>query len=119
MGVGEFFYTDQRHQTIRLPLQARNSMKYVADQLQEGKTVTFNPRGNSMMPRIKSGQDVTVAPVDTKDVNVGDVVLCKVAGKIFLHLVKAIDNTKGFQIGNNKGHINGWTRTIYGKATNV
>lgn len=94
-------------------------MKYVADQLQEGKTVTFNPRGNSMMPRIKSGQDVTVAPVDAKDVNVGDVVLCKVAGRIFLHLVKAIDNTKGFQIGNNKGHINGWTRTIYGKATNV
>ena len=36
----------------------------------------------------------------------GDVVLCKVNGRHYLHLVKAIQG-KRFQIGNNRGRING------------
>jgi hypothetical protein len=34
-------------------------------------------------------------------------VLCKVRGAEYLHLVKAIQGSR-FQIGNNRGHVNGW-----------
>ena len=90
---------------------------YIAD-LQSGKTVSFRPRGNSMTGRIESGQLCTVSPVSCIEVN--DVVLCKVNGKQFLHLVKAVQGDR-VQIGNNKGHINGWTslNNVYGKLVKV
>ena len=93
--------------------------------LQAGETVQFRPRGTSMSGRIESGQLVTVAPVtaDTK-VEYGDIVLCKVVGRQFLHLVKAKAEKYGvpmYKIGNNKGFTNGWTMkdTIYGIVTKV
>ena len=88
--------------------------------LQEDKTISFRPRGHSMKGRIDSGQLCTVAPVDTTTLKVGDIVLCRVSGKEYLHLVKAIQGTR-FQIGNNKGNINGWVRSnlIFGKLTKV
>ena len=90
------------------------------EQLQRGETVQFRPRGNSMSPRIKSGQLCTVAPADSY--KVGDIVLCRVRGRAYLHLVKAIRSRNGndsFQIGNNRGHINGWTTTVFGKLVSV
>ena len=88
------------------------------ERLKRGETVQFRPRGNSMQGRIESGQLVTVAP--TLAVAIGDVVLCKCEGRQWLHLVKAI-NHNGYQIGNNKGHINGWTsrENIFGVVTKV
>jgi hypothetical protein len=86
-------------------------------QLKQGKTVSFRPRGSSMQPRIKSGQLCTVAPIaDVAELEVDDIVLCKVRGTEYLHLIKAIQGAR-FQIGNNRGHINGWVTagTIYGK----
>ena len=74
--------------------------------LQEGETVSFRPWGNSMSPKIKSGQLVIVAPVEG-NLEVGDIVLCQVGGHQYLHLVKAIKGDR-YQIGNNKGRINGW-----------
>jgi hypothetical protein len=59
-----------------------------------------------MAPKIESGQLCTVAPVDPADVRVGDIVLCKVNGTEYLHLVKAIQSSR-FPIGNNTGRING------------
>lgn len=87
--------------------------------LQAGETVSFRPRGNSMVGKIESGQLCTVSPVDG-DLEVGDVVLCKVAGKQYLHLIKAIQGAR-YQIGNNKGHINGWVgrNCIFGKLVKV
>jgi hypothetical protein len=43
-----------------------------------------------------------------------------VNGKQYLHLVKATQG-KRFQIGNNRGRINGWVgeNSIYGKCTRV
>jgi hypothetical protein len=92
---------------------------YIAT-LQEGDTVQFRPRGNSTQGKIESGQLCTVEPVDPASVEVGDIVLCKVNGKQYLHLVKAIQG-KRFQIGNNRGRINGWVsaNSIYGKCTKV
>src|SRR5262245_54907543 len=47
-------------------------------------------------------------------------VLCKVNGRQYLHLVKAIDGNR-FQIGNNRGRINGWISAhgIYGKCVRI
>jgi hypothetical protein len=58
--------------------------------LQNGETVQLRPRGNSMKGKIESGQLCTVEPVDPTTLKVGDIVLCKVNGKQYLHLVKAI-----------------------------
>lgn len=91
---------------------------YIA-KLQAGETVSFRPRGNSMSGKIESGQLCTVQPVNT-ELKVGDIVLCKVAGKQFLHIIKAIQGER-FQIGNNKGHINGWVgrNCIFGNLTKI
>jgi hypothetical protein len=89
-------------------------------QLQRGETVQFRPRGHSMKGKIESGQLCTVAPVDSADLEVGDVVLCKVNGRQYLHLIKAIQGGR-FQIGNNRGRINGWVsaNSIYGRCVRV
>lgn len=36
-----------------------------------------------------------------------------------MKIVKAIDPKKGCQIGNNRGNINGWTKQVYGKVTEI
>jgi hypothetical protein len=88
--------------------------------LENGETVQFRPRGNSMKGKIESGQLCTVEPVVPAILKVGDIVLCKVNGKQYLHLVKAIQGNR-FQIGNNRGRINGWVgeKSIFGKCTRV
>lgn len=35
------------------------------------------------------------------------------------HKVYAIDDKKGCLIGNNHGHMNGWTKNVYGKAHKI
>ena len=80
----------------------------------------FRPRGDSMTGKIDSGQLVTVAPLGERAPKPGDIVLCKVNGTQYLHLVKAVSGER-FQIGNNRGRINGWTskRSIFGIVTGV
>ncbi len=91
--------------------------------LKAGETVQFRPRGNSMQGKIESGQLVTVEPVaDHALLAVGDVVLCKVNGNEYLHLVKAISaGHKTFTIGNNRGHTNGTVgrACVYGRCTRI
>jgi hypothetical protein len=87
----------------------------VASRVAAGATVEFRPTGSSMVPLIRSRQLVTVAPVDPARVEVGDIVLARVAGTVYLHLVSAIDG-KRVQISNNRGRVNGWTNhaRVYG-----
>jgi hypothetical protein len=51
-----------------------------------------------MTGRIESGQLCTIAPIDPAMLDVGDIVLCKVAGSEYLHVVKAIENGR-YQVG--------------------
>ncbi len=90
------------------------------ERLKNGETVQFRPRGNSMKGKINSGQLVTVEPIRSTELIAGDIVLCKVNGNQYLHLIKAIQGGR-YQIGNNLGRINGWiSRTsIYGICTSV
>ncbi|RJL35609.1 S24 family peptidase [Bailinhaonella thermotolerans] len=82
----------------------------VAARVAGGATVSFRPTGSSMVPLIKSGDLVTVAPVDPAALEVGDIVLARVAGAVYLHRVSALDPARGrVQISNNRGGINGWT----------
>lgn len=74
-----------------------------------------------MTGRIESGQLCTVEPVmDVASLRVDDIVLCKVKGAEYLHLIKAIQDRR-FQIGNNRGYINGWIgpHSIFGRCVKV
>jgi hypothetical protein len=88
--------------------------------LQGGVTVKFRPRGNSMVGKISSGDLCTVEPLGDYVLEAGDVVLCRVNGNQYLHLVKAIQGDR-YQIGNNHGRINGWVtrRQIFGRLIAV
>lgn len=91
--------------------------------LKAGETIQFRPRGNSMQGKIESGQLCTVEPLtDHVVLKKGDIVLCKVKGNEYLHLVTAAPpGGKQFQISNNKGFVNGWVGRgcIYGVCVRV
>lgn len=90
------------------------------EQLRAGESVAFRPRGRSMSGKIESGQLCTVEPADPSTIRVGDIVLCKVRGREYLHLIKAIQGDR-FLIGNNRGRINGWISAdaLFGKCVRV
>ena len=90
--------------------------------LAEGHNAIIKPHGHSMRPKVMSGATVELEPVKLDALAVGDVVLCRVSGNVYLHLVKALrgdaDNRQA-QIGNNRGGVNGWTRAVYGRAVRI
>ena len=94
--------------------------KFAIEKLKRGETVQIRPRGHSMKGKVNDGDLVTVKPVDPTDLSVGDIVLARVKGKDYLHLVKATNQGR-FLIGNNRGGINGWVghHCIYGRATKI
>lgn len=92
--------------------------------LSRGESAVVTPRGHSMRPKILSGATVTLSPLGDDQPVVGDAVLVKVKGTVYLHLVKAIRGAvsdRQYQIGNNRGGINGWVKrsAIYGIATEI
>jgi hypothetical protein len=102
------------------------AFKHAIEELQAGRMVTIKPKGHSMEPLIKSGQSVLLVPFGSHHLSkllpeVGDVVLCKVKGSVYLHKIVATSTNKTdtlYQIANNKGRVNGWTSSnkIYGLA---
>ena len=94
--------------------------KFAIEKLRKGETVQIRPRGHSMKGRVNDGDLVTVSPCIPEELSVGDIVLVRVKGTDYLHLIKAIDQ-KRFLIGNNRGRINGWVghHCVYGIATKV
>ena len=74
-----------------------------------------------MTPKIRSGELCTVEPIaDHGTLEPGDIVLCKLNGSQYIHLVSAIQGPR-FQISNNKGHVNGWVtaKSIFGRLVKV
>lgn len=94
-------------------------MNWKIDKLKAGETIISKEPGNSMQPILESRQPVKIAPVKWQDVEVGDIVYCKVRGNCYTHLVKAKNDKRGVLIGNNKGSINGWTKNVYGKVIEI
>ena len=94
-------------------------LNWKVTKLQKGETFVTSEKGNSMCPIIKSKQEHKLAPVKLENVNVGDIVFCRVKGNYYTHLVKAKNDDKGCLIGNNRGGINGWTKQIFGKVIEI
>lgn len=89
------------------------------ERLLKGETIVSKEPGNSMLPILKSRQPVRIAPATWRDVDVGDIVYCKVRGNVYTHLVAAKNEKRGCQIANNRGHVNGWTKNVYGKVVEI
>jgi hypothetical protein len=94
-------------------------MNIKIQKLLAGETIVSREAGNSMLPILKSKQAVRLVPTSWEECNVGDIVYCKVRGNVYTHLVKAKNERRGLQIGNNHGHINGWTKQVYGKVIEI
>ena len=93
-----------------------------AEHLQAGEVCKITGIGNSMTPILKSRQPVICIPVTEETIlNKRDIVLCKVKGHYYLHLIHAIKNDSQYLIGNNHGRMNGWIskHQIYGKVAEI
>lgn len=98
-----------------------NWADYAVSELDSGRQVVINPKGDSMSPKIVSGAEVTIIPVNDVDtLRKGDVVLVSIGRTHYLHLISAI-NKDSVQISNNHGCINGWTskENVYGLVTAI
>jgi hypothetical protein len=90
-----------------------------ANKLLNGEIIISKEPGNSMTPILQSRQPVELTPCKWEDVEIGDIVYCKVRGNYYTHLVHGKTNNRGVLIGNNHGHLNGWTKNVYGKVTDI
>lgn len=97
------------------------NLKTAALELDKGISYyTGRPQGNSMRPLIKSGDLVRLEPVsETLVPKVGDAVLAKVGGRLWLHKIARIGQDGRYLIANMGGHPNGWSSKIYGIVTEV
>lgn len=94
---------------------------HAIEKLNNGEVVQIRPRGNSMTGRVDDGDLVTITPItESVTLDKGDVVLCRVKGLDYLHLIKAQSGDR-YLIGNNRGGINGWVtrNSIFGKAIKI
>jgi len=84
--------------------------------LRAGKPAQVRPRGHSMAGLIEDGGLVELEPTIGKELRVGDIVLVRVKGRDYLHLIKAINGGRCL-IGNNRGGVNGWVgaNSVYGR----
>jgi hypothetical protein len=92
--------------------------------LRLGQKVEVKPRGHSMTGRIQDGALVTLEPCRTEDLAVGDIVLVRIQGKRFSHVVlhSVLSIVAGrFLIGSHRGRVDGWVDwgDIYGVVTEV
>jgi Predicted transcriptional regulator len=95
---------------------------FVLKTLLEKGEVTWKPHGNSMTPKIDSGDQVIVKKITPSILEVGDIVYAKVKGSYYLHLLSAIDESQNrYQISNNHGHVNGWVNAdnVYGVCVQI
>ena len=132
---------DIAHRLVRLPSKQRRRVRFplsaqvmidftysgfenheTCNHLRNGETCKVIGIGNSMTPILKSKQAVICEPVVSEtELKKKDIVLCKVHGHHYLHLIHAIKNSKEYLIGNNHGHMNGWVskNQIYGKVIKI
>ena len=84
----------------------------IRERLEKGIIVECRGHGNSMTPILHDKELVRITP--SREADVGDIVFCKVRGNYYDHLVKAKNPRRGYLIANNHGHVNGWTKQIWG-----
>lgn len=92
--------------------------------LQKDLPIQVRPRGHSMTGRINDGDMVTLEPCAAEALMSGTIVLVRIQGKRFSHIVlHSILSLEGgrFLIGSHQGRVDGWVDRgdIYGIATKV
>lgn len=88
----------------------------VVNLLHEEKIIErYKETGNSMVPILKSNQPVTLEPIKNCELQVGDIVFCKVNGNFYTHKISKICGSQ-YQISNNHHFVNGWVtrNSMYG-----
>jgi len=97
-----------------------NWATHAIELLQRGEVAKVRPHGNSMKGKVNDGDLVTIEPCVPESLEVGDVVLVRVHGHVYLHLIKSVNDGR-YLNGNNRGRVNGWVgaNSIYGKATKI
>jgi hypothetical protein len=104
--------------TIRY-VEDMNKYEAAIEALEKTGTATLKMFGNSMVPLITSGSELTFEKVPDDQYAVGDVVFCKVKGSYLAHKIVRIDSKGRFMIANNRGRENGWTSAVYGRLVKV
>lgn len=66
----------------------------VKELVDEGKSVTIRPKGNSMLPFIRSDRDNVTLERVTRPLEVGDIVLFSYKGKYVLHRIYSLDGER-------------------------
>lgn len=90
---------------------------YKVERLEKGECIISREPGNSMTPILFSREPVILEPCnDWNQFKKGDIAYIKIHGRYYTHLVYGVDKEKGLQIGNNHGHVQGWTKKVYAKA---
>ena len=90
---------------------------FKVERLERGECIISREPGNSMVPILRSREPVVLEPMkDWNKFKKGDIAYIKIHGNYYTHLVHGVDKDKGLLIGNNHGHIQGWTKKIYAKA---
>lgn len=85
------------------------------EELETTGTGTMKCHGSSMLPILENPSTCTYARQESYAV--GDIVVCKVNGRfIDAHKVVKVGADGRYLIANNRGHENGWTRTVYGRV---
>jgi len=57
----------------------------VIDLLRSGRPVRFVANGHSMVPAIRSGDELTVVPLRLCEARIGDVLACDIQGRLVVH----------------------------------
>lgn len=91
------------------------------ERLKNGEILISKEPGNSMEPILKSREPVILTPFPdlataVRTLQKGDIVFAKVKGTCYTHKVYAVDPERGVCIGNNRGHLNGYTTDVYAQA---
>ncbi len=109
---------------ILLHMRKRKWAEEAIEKLQMGQTAQIRPEGHSMQPRINSGDLVTLEPCSAHDLAIGDVVLARITGRRYSHLVLHLVQDREmdrFLVGSRDGRTDGWiaAENIFGRVTKV
>jgi SOS-response transcriptional repressor LexA len=92
---------------------------YIAKLKQDGK-VQLKVYGTAMIPLLAPGDQVILRIITNNEVYPGDIVLCRVNGRDYLHKIASVRLDR-YQIADNKDFIKGWVTLsgIFGKCVKI